>query len=219
MILSLKNISKNYSQGNKSIEVLKNLNLSVEKGKIVCILGQSGSGKSTLLSLICGLDRPDSGEVIFENKNLNEMNDNALTSFRGKNLGIVFQQFHLIPHLTALENVELPMEILGLPAVAAKAREALSLVGLADRLTHFPDQLSGGECQRVAIARAMVTEPKLILADEPSGNLDYKTSEQVMGVLFKIVRDLNLTMVLVTHNEELANRCDARYVLREGHLV
>ncbi|OQW46901.1 MAG: ABC transporter ATP-binding protein [Proteobacteria bacterium SG_bin7] len=218
MILRLENVSKAYLQGTKKIEVLNALNMEVKEGEIVSIVGQSGCGKSTLLSLISGLDTPDSGKVILNGKDLSLLSETEVTRLRGESLGIVFQQFHLIPHLSAWENVHLPLEILGAPN-EKKASEMLAKVGLSRRGDHFPDQLSGGECQRVAIARAMIADPSLILADEPSGNLDATTSDQVMGVLFDMVKSEKCTMVLVTHNEKLAAVCQRQLTLKNGVLV
>ncbi len=218
MILHLENVSKTYLQGTKKIEVLRGLNLEIKESEIVSIVGQSGSGKSTLLSLISGLDTPNTGRVVLGGKNLSSLSETEVTRLRGESLGIVFQQFHLIPHLSAWENVHLPLEILGRPNTE-KASEMLTKVGLGNRTDHFPDQLSGGECQRVAIARALITDPALILADEPSGNLDTITSDQVMGVLFDIVKREKCTMVLVTHNEKLAALCQRQLILKNGVLV
>lgn len=218
MILNLENVSKTYLQGTKKIEVLKGLNLEIKASEVVSIVGQSGSGKSTLLSLISGLDFPNSGKVVLNGKNLSALTETEVTRLRGESLGIVFQQFHLIPHLSAWENVHLPLEILGRPD-EKKASLMLEKVGLLNRAEHYPDQLSGGECQRVAIARALITDPSLILADEPSGNLDTVTSDQVMGVLFDIVKREKCTMVLVTHNEKLASLCQRHLTLKNGVLV
>lgn len=217
MILDIDNVFKTYTQAQKKIDVLKGSSLKVDEGKIISIVGPSGSGKSTLLSLISGLDFPDKGRILLAGEDFSKMSEDKLTKFRGRNLGIVFQQFNLIPHLTALENVLLPLEILGRSDLNL-AEEALNSVGLSDRRAHFPDQLSGGECQRVAIARAIVTKPKLILADEPSGNLDARTADQVMKMLFTLVRNYKLTMVLVTHNEALADICDQKFTLSDGIL-
>lgn len=218
MICSVRNLSKNYRQADTSIEVLRNLHLEIEKGASIAILGHSGSGKTTLLSLIAGLDRPDSGEVLLAGKNIVGMSEEELTQFRAQNLSIVFQQFHLMKYLNVLENAALPLELAGDPEALPKARAILERVGLAHRLTHLPHQLSGGEKQRVAIARALVTKPKLLLADEPSGNLDAKTGDSVMNLLFEQVKDTGTALLLVTHNEGLAERCDRRMKLVGGVL-
>ena len=217
-ILEVKELCKSYQQASRKISVLDKLQLKAEKGETLSIIGQSGSGKSTLLSLIAGLDRPDTGSISLENKDIVNMPEEELALFRGKNIGIVFQHFHLIPQLNALENVSLPLEILKDQQAKKKAKEALSMVGLSDRAEHFPHQLSGGELQRVAIARAFVIEPAMIIADEPSGNLDGKTGDEVMQLLFSKVKEFNMTLVLVTHNTELAKQCEKRYELHSGQL-
>lgn len=215
-IISLRKISKTYFQGSQRIEVLKQLNLEVESNECVAILGQSGSGKSTLLSLLAGLDNPELGTVSIDGQDLAELSQDELSQFRSKNMGIVFQQYHLMNNLTALENVGIPLELQKVNHFESAAREALKMVGLSHRLAHFPAQLSGGECQRVAIARAIISEPKLILADEPSGNLDDKTGKEIMDLLFRLCRDRGQTLILVTHNHELAQACDRTLILKGG---
>jgi putative ABC transport system ATP-binding protein len=200
------------------VDVLRGVNLSVHPGDTVAVLGQSGSGKSTLLALLAGLDRPTSGAVRLDGTNLNDLDEAALARVRARRIGIIFQQFHLMSRLTALENVRLPLELQAAPAAHARAVEMLASVGLADRARHFPDQLSGGERQRVAIARALAIHPSILLADEPSGNLDQKTGAQVMAVLFDLVRAQNATLLMVTHNDELARRCARRVALIDGQL-
>ncbi len=219
MILSADSVRKSYSQGTHSIEVLRGVDLQVAPGETVAVLGASGSGKSTLLALLSGLDHPDQGSVAIAGTKLASLDERALTRFRGEKLGIVFQQFHLMSTLTALENVALPLEMAKDANAFAKARDALASVGLASREDHLPHQMSGGECQRVAIARAMVVRPALLLADEPSGNLDTRTGGSVMELLFDLVKEHRMTMVLVTHNEALARRCLRRTELSEGRLV
>ncbi|MDG1325405.1 MAG: ABC transporter ATP-binding protein [Opitutales bacterium] len=215
-IISLHKISKNYFQGSQRIEVLKQLNLEVESNECVAILGQSGSGKSTLLSLLAGLDNPEQGTVSIGGQDLAKLSQDELSQFRSKNIGIVFQQYHLMNNLTTLENVGIPLELQNVNHFESAAREALKMVGLSHRLAHFPAQLSGGECQRVAIARAIISEPKLILADEPSGNLDDNTGKEIMDLLFRLCRDRGQTLILVTHNHELAKACDRTLVLKGG---
>ena len=217
-IASIDKISKTYSQGGKKIEVLYRLSLKVKKGETVAILGQSGSGKSTFLSLLAGLDQPDFGSIEIDGTDLTKLKQEDLAHFRSKNLGIVFQQYHLMSNLTALENVALPLELQRQKEAETKARKALEQVGLSHRLSHLPSELSGGECQRVALARAMVTQPSLILADEPSGNLDGNTGKEVMNLLFKLCREHKQTLILVTHNHELAKLCDRCLELRDGRL-
>lgn len=220
MILRAERLSKSFHQAGAQIDVLRDLDLQVAEGETVAILGQSGSGKSTFLSLLAGLDRPDSGDVLVNDQRFSSFDERSLTAFRGRHMGIVFQQFHLMSTLSALENVRLPLEIARIDRTVAesRAREALSAVDLSHRMGHVPGQLSGGECQRVAIARAMVTAPNLLLADEPSGNLDTATGQQVMQLLFDLVQSRKMTMVLVTHNESLAERCHRRLYLRNGQL-
>ncbi|WP_413586142.1 ABC transporter ATP-binding protein [Bdellovibrio sp. HCB274] len=218
MSLTLQDIRKSFHQGDTEVAVLKGLNVKIEPGQIVSIVGQSGSGKSTLLSILAGLERADRGDIRVDNVNLSPMSEQELTLFRAQNISIVFQQYHLIAHLTALENVALALEILKMENPKARAEEALRELGLGHRLNHFPSQLSGGECQRVAIARALVVKPKILLADEPSGNLDTHTGDKVMDVFFDIVRKHNITTVLVTHSEALAKRCQRILRLEEGVL-
>ena len=217
-LLSLKQVSKSFHQGSLRIEVLNRLDLSIQMGEIVSILGQSGSGKSTLLSLLAGLDHPNTGTVEVKGENLAKLSQDQLSKFRSKNLGIVFQQYHLMSNLTALENVGLPLELQGTREFGEPARVALKQVGLSNRLAHFPSQLSGGECQRVALARAIVSEPSLILADEPSGNLDQKTGHEIMDLLFRLCRDRGQSLILVTHNHELSKLCDRTLILSGGRL-
>jgi len=225
-MIHVSNLGKIYVQESNRLQILKNLSFNVEKGKTISILGHSGSGKSTLLSLLVGLDSPTEGTVEINQENITNMNEEDLARFRAKHIGFVFQQFHLIAHLTAEENVTLPLEILNpnasrseLKIYVQQAKEMLKSVGLENRNRHFPHQLSGGECQRVAIARALIHKPFLLLADEPSGNLDQKTGEGVMRLLFESVRERQMTFVLVTHNEELAKHCDQIYDLKEGVLI
>jgi putative ABC transport system ATP-binding protein len=221
MILQLKNLSKTFpaSEGIEPISVLFNLQLSVDKGETVAVLGRSGCGKSTLLSLIAGLDLPTSGDVLVANQSLVTMKEKDLAKFRAKNIGIVFQQFHLMPHLTAQENISLPLELIHDKSAREKSEAILESIGLYSRKTHFPHQLSGGECQRVAIGRALVIEPAILLADEPTGNLDEKTGDQLAGLLFKLVESINMTLLLVTHNQHLAAQCSKQLTLKNGSLA
>lgn len=207
MKISVQHIKKNYLQGSNTVLVLDDVSLEVESGEVIALLGKSGSGKTTLLSLMAGLEKPDSGSLLFDQLDLIKLNEDSLCDWRAKNLGIVFQQFNLIPHLTALENVLLPLEING-EEDEKKALEWLSMVGLTERIHHYPSTLSGGEQQRVAIARAFVTSPPLLLADEPTGNLDSETGKKVISTLFNIVREKKTTMILVTHDDELAMKAD-----------
>jgi putative ABC transport system ATP-binding protein len=216
--LVIRDLHKSYSQGSEAIPVLRGVNLTVEEGAIVAVLGESGSGKSTLLSLLAGLDRPSAGSILLRGEAIEQRSQDELARWRGKNIGIVFQQYHLLPHLTAQENVELPLEILKLNNRAARASGLLEDLSLGHRLHHLPRQLSGGESQRVAIARALAPNPGLLLADEPSGNLDSDTGEKVMEAFFRQVRKLKTTTILVTHSRELAARCDRQVTLSHGVL-
>jgi len=218
ILLRLNQVSKSFEQGGQKIKVLDHLDFIVEHGETISILGQSGSGKSTLLSLLAGLDHPDKGTVEVKGEDLAKLSQDQLSKFRSKNLGIVFQQYHLMSNLTALENVGIPLELQGKSDFTEPAMLALDQVGLSDRLNHFPSQLSGGECQRVALARAIVSEPSFILADEPSGNLDRKTGGEIMDLLFRLCREKEQSLILVTHNRELAQSCNRTLVLRDGQL-
>jgi putative ABC transport system ATP-binding protein len=217
-ILHVSQLCKSFTQGDKDVQVLTRINMEVSAGEKIAILGQSGSGKSTLLSLLGGLDNPDSGTIHISGVNLAEMSEDERSKTRSQKLGIVFQQYHLMRNLTAVENVGLPLEILNTPNHRELAHKAIAEVGLSHRTSHFPSEMSGGECQRIAIARAMVTQPSLILADEPSGNLDKKTGEEVMNLLFNLCTEHQTTLLLVTHNHELAKRCDRTMQLTGGVL-
>ena len=214
-MIEVQHLSKSYSQGNTSISVLKNINFSLKPADTLAVIGPSGSGKTTLLSLLAGLDTPDQGNILLQGKHLTKMTEKERIDFRSQFIGIVFQQFHLIPHLTALENVSLPLEIHQTsPKIALeKAKIQLQQVGLSHRLHHFPRQLSGGEQQRTAIARACIHRPKLILADEPSGNLDQHSAQNVMNLLFSLVEKNQSTLILVTHNLKLARHCQKQFLL------
>lgn len=217
-MIHVNKISKTYFQGTQRIEVLYNLSLKVKEGESLAILGQSGSGKSTLLSLMSGLDKPEFGTITLDEQDITKLSQDQLSQFRSETMGIVFQQYHLMSNLTALENVGIPLELRKDPNYQNSARDALKMVGLSHRLSHFPGELSGGECQRVAIARAIVAKPKIILADEPSGNLDNETGKEVMDLLFQLYRERKQTLILVTHNQELASVCDRMMVLQKGQL-
>ena len=220
MILEVKNICKSYPLPQSGfLEVLKENSFSVSKRETTAITGQSGSGKTTLLSLIAGLDKPDSGSVILDNRDINQMTEDKLSRYRAQKIGMIFQQFHLMPHLSAEENISLPLEILKAESIQNKTQMILEKVGLSDRKHHLPSQLSGGECQRVAIARALVVEPALLLADEPTGNLDVETGEKVADLLFSLVESSGMTLIVVTHNPDLANRCGRILNLVKGSLL
>ncbi len=190
--------------------------MEIRAGESVAILGQSGSGKTTLLSLLAGLELPDEGEVVFDGKNLSALGADGLARLRGRSMGIIFQEYHLVPSLTARENVTLPLEILGERNPGAKADALLDRVGLTPRSKHYPHQLSGGEQQRVAIARSLSTSPRLLFADEPTGNLDEATAEEVESLIFSLIAEQGLTAVVVTHNRELAGRCSRILTLHLG---
>ncbi len=217
-LVEVRQVSKEFQQGETVIPVLRDLTFGVDAGETVAIVGQSGSGKSTLLSMLAGLDQPTKGSIHVDGQDLSRLTQNELTRFRGRSIGIIFQQFHLMRSLTALENVLLPLDILGLPNAEERAMDALQLMGLGARAKHLPQQLSGGECQRVAIARAFVVEPRILLADEPSGNLDTATGEKVMNLLFDAVAQRGMTLILVTHDMQLASRCKKRLPLVQGQL-
>jgi putative ABC transport system ATP-binding protein len=217
-MMEVRNLRKSYGQGATRLEVLKGINLDINQGERIALLGKSGSGKSTLLSLLAGLDNADEGSILIEGKDISRMPEKELTRFRAENMGIVFQQFHLVSTLTALENVLLPLEILK-RGQKSEAQGLLESVGLGHRMHHLPSELSGGESQRVAIARALSHKPRLLFADEPSGNLDEETGETVMELLFDLVKKTGTTLVLVTHDTELARRCQRVIHLEHGSLV
>jgi putative ABC transport system ATP-binding protein len=221
MILEINKLCKTFqtTANHEPVEVLKDLNLQMELGDTLAILGQSGSGKSTLLTLLAGLDGPTSGSIALNEQNMQKLSEEQLSKFRAQNIGIIFQQFHLMSHLTALENVSLPLDLFKDKAAIAKANSALEQVGLAKRKDHFPHQLSGGECQRVAIARAMVVRPAILLADEPTGNLDSTTGAYVTDMIFDLVKEHHMTMLFVTHNEQLAKRCGREKRLQGGRFL
>jgi putative ABC transport system ATP-binding protein len=215
-MIDVRKVGRDYLDGPRRLTVLDDVDLSIADGELVAITGPSGSGKSTLLGLLAGLDRPTRGEIHVAGHDLGTMDEDALARFRGKHLGFVFQSFQLIPTLTALENVRVPAELLGDFALAKRAGELLGRVGLADRLDHFPAQLSGGEMQRVAVARASLTRPRLLLADEPTGNLDSANGERVLELLLEL--NHTSTVVLVTHNPEIAARAGREVRLRDGRI-
>ncbi|MBN9138007.1 MULTISPECIES: ABC transporter ATP-binding protein [Phyllobacterium] len=215
-VITLDHIELTLGTGASSVHVLKGISLAIVGGQSVGIVGPSGSGKSTLLMVLAGLERIDSGSVEIAGQKLETMSEDATAAFRGKNIGIVFQSFHLIPNMTALENVAVPLELAGHPDAFEIARRELAAVGLADRVTHYPGELSGGEQQRVAIARALAPSPKILIADEPTGNLDTTTGRQIADLLFQKQKDLGLTLVLVTHDPALSARCDREIKVRSG---
>lgn len=218
-MIQLNSVSMSYGLEHGRLEVLSGVDLVIEAGETVAIVGPSGSGKTTLLVLLAGLEQPVQGSIQMQGRSLGELDDDALADIRRDEVGIVFQSFHLVPSLTALGNVALPLEIAGRPGARGKAQQMLERVGLAGREDHYPSQLSGGEQQRVAIARALVHSPKLLLADEPTGNLDSRTGENIIDLLFGLNADSGSTLILVTHDEAIASRCQRVVRLHQGRLV
>jgi putative ABC transport system ATP-binding protein len=219
-LIVIRKLSKTYYRGKEKLEVLKDVDLDVSEGAFEALMGPSGSGKSTLLNLIAGLDRPSSGSVVVAGAELGNMNDAALARWRASNVGFVFQNYNLIPVLTAAQNVELPLLLTKLSASERKrrAQTALKVVGLTDRADHRPDQLSGGQQQRVAIARAIVTDPKIIVADEPTGDLDRDNASEILGLLEKLNKEFNKTIIMVTHDPAAAERAQLVRKLDKGAL-
>jgi putative ABC transport system ATP-binding protein len=218
-ILKLTDICKDYVQGKEPVRVLKNVNMTVEQGEYLAIMGPSGSGKTTLMNLIGCLDVPTSGSLELEGKDLKDLSDDQLAEIRNKHIGFVFQSFHLLPKMDALENVALPLLYAGVPLKERKKRaeEALKAVGLEERIHFLPNQLSGGQCQRVAIARAMVTRPALLLADEPTGALDTKAGNQIMEIFRNLSRE-GMTIIMITHEQSIADCADKIYYILDGEL-
>jgi putative ABC transport system ATP-binding protein len=216
--VELRDVNIHLGRGAVRVHVLKDIDLQIGRGEAVGLIGPSGSGKSTLLMVLAGLERPDTGNVLVEGENLTELDEDALARFRGARIGIVFQSFHLIPTMNALENVAMPLELQGASDAFERAREELAGVGLADRLAHYPAQLSGGEQQRVALARAIVGNPAILVADEPTGNLDDATGNAIIDLIFHLKRARGTTLVLVTHDAALAARCDRVVRMRSGRI-
>jgi putative ABC transport system ATP-binding protein len=218
-MIELRGVSKTVDSGGQPLTILHPLDYAIASGQFVAIVGPSGSGKSTLLGLLAGLDAPTSGSIVVDGTDITTLGEDRLARLRGEKIGFVFQFFHLVPSLTAFENVLIPMEIAGRRDATARARELLQEVGLTDRAHHYPSQLSGGEQQRIAIARALANDPPIVLADEPTGNLDSTTGRHVMDLLLHVHRARGTTLVLVTHDAELAALADTRLVLRDGRQV
>tara|TARA_B100001559_G_scaffold262552_1_gene227817 strand:+ start:58 stop:741 length:684 start_codon:yes stop_codon:yes gene_type:complete len=219
-IIKLKNLSKTYEIGQNKVDALKSIDLSINNGEFVAIMGPSGSGKSTLMNLLGCLDKPSSGEYILDNNFINKMGSNELADIRNKKIGFVFQNFNLLARTTAIENVEIPLIYSGLNFKdrEVKAKKKLDLVGLQDRIEHKPNQLSGGQQQRVAIARALVNEPVVVLADEPTGALDSKTGEEIMSI-FQKLNDSGITIILVTHEKEVAHSAKRIITFKDGIII
>lgn len=218
-ILSVQNVRKTYQSGDRTLSVLENVNLAVESGSTLAIVGPSGSGKTTLLGLCAGLDRASSGTITLHDVTLDNLNENQRAKVRNEHVGFIFQNFQLIPTLTALENVMVPLELRGEKACKPYALELLQKVGLAERGHHYPTQLSGGEQQRVSLARAFANKPKILFADEPTGNLDAETSDKIVSMLFDLNRESGTTLVLVTHDMELASKTGRIVRIKGGKII
>jgi putative ABC transport system ATP-binding protein len=212
----LEGVELSLGRGAARVHILKGISLEVARGEAVGLVGPSGSGKSTLLMTLAGLERPDAGSVVIDGQDLASLDEDRLAVFRGRRIGIVFQSFHLIPTMTALENVAVPLELAGVADAFARAATELAHVGLAERHNHYPAQLSGGEQQRVALARALAPQPAILVADEPTGNLDEATGLGIIDLIFRMKRERGMTLVLVTHDLSLASRCDRKVRLRSG---
>ena len=219
IVLEARHVSKTVSSPEGSLTILADVSLAVRTGETLAIVGASGAGKSTLLAILAGLDSPSTGQVLIAGTDLTELDEDGRAQIRGQHVGFVFQSFHLIPSLTAIENVMLPLELRGRPDARQVAAEALAQVGLTARAGHYPKQLSGGEQQRVAIARAFVTHPAVLFADEPTGNLDTATGQKITDLLFELNRSIGSTLILVTHDRPLAQRCRRVLELDAGHAV
>ena len=218
-LLELQDIHLNYKTESTAVEVIRGVSLKINSNESVAIVGKSGSGKTSLIMLIAGLECPNSGKIIFEGEDISQYSEDRLADIRKRKIGIVFQSFYLIPNYTALENVSLVLEINKVADAKKKSMELLEQLGLKDRINHFPSQLSGGEQQRVAIARSIVLNPKLILADEPSGNLDSENSKLIMSLLFKYCKKNGSSLVLVTHDQMLAKECDRIIEIKDGKII
>ena len=218
-IIAVEELTKTYASGSKSLNVLENINFAISPGEIVSIVGPSGSGKTTLLGLCAGLDNPSEGKVVFKSETLNNLNEDQRAALRNKYIGFIFQNFQLIPTLTALENVMIPLELQGDSEARSRAIELLERVGLGDRMSHYPSQLSGGEQQRVSIARAFSNKPEILFADEPTGNLDDETGGHIEKLLFQLNAEQGTTLVIVTHDLDLANKTNRIIRLRGGHII
>ena len=218
-LLKLKNVNLKYQTGNDLIKVLNNINLETKKNESISIVGESGSGKTSLIMLIGGLEKASSGKIYFENQEITKLNEDEVSKIRRKNIGIIFQSFYLIPNYTAVENVALTLELNNLKNPYDRAKELLDRFGLKNRFNNLPSQLSGGEQQRVAIARAIAMKPKLILADEPTGNLDSENSQMIADILFKYIKEESSSLIMVTHDVKLANKAKRKIKIKDGKIV
>ncbi len=217
-VIALRGVDLSLGRGAARVHILRQINLNIGRGEAVALLGPSGSGKSTLLMVMTGLEQPDTGSVTVAGQDLRKLDEDGLARFRGRTIGIVFQAFHLIPTMTALENVAVPLEFAGARDALARAKSELATVGLAGRLQHYPAELSGGEQQRVALARALAPNPAILVADEPTGNLDEATGHEIIELLFRGHAERGTTLVLVTHDTDLAARCDRVLHIHSGQL-
>lgn len=218
-MIEFRDVSKTVKSGGRPLTILDSLNLVIPSGQSLAVVGPSGSGKSTLLGLLAGLDMPTTGEILVNGEDITKLSEDNLARLRSNTIGFVFQFFHLVPSLTAIENISVPMEIANLSDVTDRAHSLINQVGLTGRAGHYPSQLSGGEQQRIAIARALANSPSIVLADEPTGNLDSATGQHIMDLLFEFHRAHGTTFVLVTHDTDLASRADIRLLLRDGKSV
>ena len=218
-MIELKNVSKVVRSGTEDLTILDDVSIEIPDGEFVAVTGASGSGKSTLLGLIAGLDAPSSGTITVDGANVTEMSEDDLAGLRSEKIGFIFQSFHLIPSLTAFENVLIPMEIIGLKDARIRAGKLLEQVDLTNRGHHYPTELSGGEQQRIAIARAFANQPKILLADEPTGNLDSKNGQHIFDLMTELHRQNNVTLVLVTHDQNLAEMAQRQVILKDGRVL
>ena len=218
-MIKVEGVSKRYGEGESAFSVLNNLSLDINDGEIVVLYGKSGSGKSTILNILSGIDLPDSGSVVFDGIDITKLSEKERTLFRRKNIGFVFQFFNLIPTLTVEENLQLPLQLNNIPLSGDEISVMLEEVSLTHKLKSEPDKLSGGEQQRIAISRALIHKPKIILADEPTGNLDYETGKKVIELIDKSVRQKNKTMIMATHSKEVMGLADKLFMLKDGKLI
>jgi len=216
--ISMRDVHLSLGQGAARVHILKGISLEIGEGEAIGLVGPSGSGKSTLLMTMAGLERPDAGQIAIGGERIDHLGEDALARFRGERIGIVFQSFHLVPTMTALENVAIPLELAGRADAFGTAKRELANVGLGERLSHYPGQLSGGEQQRVALARALAPNPRILVADEPTGNLDEASGSRIIDLMFALKRERGGTLVLVTHDAGLAARCDRMIRLRSGQI-